>query len=116
MQAVALCAHLPEGPELKGIPILAAALFMNAAFAQRTIPEEPPPAGPAVVPGSPIEVPEWLFPIDPKSLEKNPKPVKLDDVELLEIPDSKEKFTQARINDPFNHRSHSHARAKLENP
>ena len=59
-----------------------------------------PPA--PMVPGSPIPLPEWLFPIDPKSLEKNPKPVKLDDVELLEIPDSKEKFTQARINDPFN--------------
>jgi cytochrome c553 len=50
----------------------------------------------------PIPVPEWLYPIDPKSLEKNPKPVKLDDVEQLEIPDSTQKFTQARINDPFN--------------
>ncbi len=60
-------------------------------------------ADPAPVPaGSPIPVPEWLYPIDPKSLEKNPKPVKLDDVELLEIPESKEKFTQARINNPFN--------------
>ena len=49
-----------------------------------------------------IPVPEWLFPIDPKSLEKNPKPANLDDVELLEIPDSDQKFTQARINDPFN--------------
>ncbi|HEU5135682.1 MAG TPA: c-type cytochrome [Steroidobacteraceae bacterium] len=60
-------------------------------------------ADPAPVPaGAPIPVPEWLFPIDPKSLEKNPKPVKLDDVELLEIPDSTQKFTLARINDPFN--------------
>jgi cytochrome c553 len=83
-----------EGYELKGISILCAALFMNAAIAAD------PPA--PMVSGSPIPVPEWLFPIDPKSLEKNPKPVKLDDVELLEIPDSKEKFTQARINDPFN--------------
>jgi len=87
---------------LKGISILCAALFMSAAIAQRVVPEEPPAAGPAVAPGTPIPIPEWLFPIDPKSLEKNPKPVKLDDVELLEIPDSKEKFTQARINDPFN--------------
>jgi cytochrome c553 len=91
-----------EGHELKRISIFCAALFMNAAVAQRTIPEEPPPATPPVVPGSHIEIPEWLFPIDPKSLEKNPKPVKLDDVEMLDIPDSKVKFTQARINDPFN--------------
>ena len=70
-----------------------AALSLHGAFA----------ADPAPVPaGSPIPVPEWLYPIDPKSLEKNPKPVKLDDVELLEIPDSPQKFTQARINDPFN--------------
>jgi cytochrome c553 len=81
-----------EGYDLKGISILCAALFVNTAMAA-----DPPP-----VAGSAIPVPEWLFPIDPKSLEKNPKPVKLDDVELLEIPDSKEKFTQARINDPFN--------------
>ena len=62
-------------------------------------------AAPEPVPvpaGSPIPVPEWLYPIDPKSLEKNPKPVKLDDVEQLEVPDSSQKFTQARINDPFN--------------
>ena len=71
----------------------AVAASCNAAFA----------ANPAPIPdGSPIPVPEWLYPIDPKSLEKNPKPVKLDDVEQLEIPDSTQKFTQARINDPFN--------------
>jgi cytochrome c553 len=90
---------------LKRISILCAALFVTAvttAIAQRVMPPEPPAAAPTVAPGTPIPVPEWLFPIDPKSLEKNPKPVKLDDVELLEIPDSKEKFTQARINDPFN--------------
>ena len=74
---------------------------MNAAIARETIPEEPPPptAGPA--PGTPIAASGLAVPVDPKSLEKNPKPVKLDDVELLKIPDSK-KFTQARINDPFN--------------
>ena len=72
---------------------VAAALSFNPAFA----------ADPAPVPaGSPIPVPEWLYPIDPKSLEKNPKPVKLDDLVLLEVANSKEKFTQARINDPFN--------------
>jgi len=51
---------------------------------------------------SPIELPEWLFPIDPKSIKPPPNPPKLDDKELLDIPDSTEKFTQARINDPFN--------------
>jgi cytochrome c553 len=90
-----------EGDELKGISILCAALFMSAVMAADP-PAAAPAAKPAMVPGSPIAVPEWLFPIDPKSLEKNPKPVKLDDVEQLEIPDSKQKFTQARINDPFN--------------
>jgi cytochrome c553 len=51
---------------------------------------------------TPIEPPEWLFPIDPDSLVPDPKPVKLDDVEPLSVPDSTEKFTLARINDPFN--------------
>lgn len=50
----------------------------------------------------PLPTPEWLFPIDPVSLIKNPPPVKHDDQEPLEIPDSSEKFTAARINDPFN--------------
>ena len=58
----------------------------------------PPPAATSVK----IEVPDWLFPIDPKSIKPNPNPPKLDDKELLEIPDSREKFTLARINDPFN--------------
>ena len=84
-----------EGFELKGIRILCAALLISA----RVLAADPEPA---IAPGSPIPLPEWLFPVDPKSLEKNPKPVKLDDVELLDIPDSDQKFTQARINDPFN--------------
>jgi cytochrome c553 len=50
----------------------------------------------------PIEAPEWLFPIDPKSIKPDPNPPKLDDVELLDIPGSDQKFTLARINDPFN--------------
>jgi cytochrome c553 len=53
--------------------------------------------------------PEWLFPIDDDTLRaarrppsKQPKePVKYDDVELLTIPDSDQKLTLARINDPF---------------
>lgn len=51
--------------------------------------------------GTPIELPEWLFPIDPKSIHPNPNPPKLDDVEPLSIPESTEKFTAARINDLF---------------
>jgi cytochrome c553 len=60
-----------------------------------------PPSTPTPSP-TPLEIPDWLFPIDPASLVPNPKPPKLDDVELLAIPDSTEKFTLARINDPFN--------------
>jgi cytochrome c553 len=89
---------------LKGI-LVASTLTCAAAFlnVSAVFAADPPAAAPPVIaPGAPIPIPEWLFPIDPKSLEKNPKPVKLDDVELLEIPDSKVKFTQARINDPFN--------------
>jgi cytochrome c553 len=51
---------------------------------------------------SPIEAPEWLFPIDPKSIKPDPKAPKPDDVELLGIPGSDQKFTMARISDPFN--------------
>ena len=50
-----------------------------------------------------IPYPDWLFPIHPDSLLPPPKtPPKLDDVEQLGIPDSKQKYTLARINDPFN--------------
>jgi len=89
---------------LKGIGIFCAALLISVQVLAADPPavETPAKAEPAIAPGSPIPLPEWLFPIDPKSLEKNPKPVKLDDVELLDIPDSDQKFTQARINDPFN--------------
>jgi cytochrome c553 len=61
-----------------------------------------PAAAPAAPTTGPIEVPEWLFPIDPKSIKPNPNPPKLDDVELLDIPGSDQKYTLARINDPFN--------------
>ena len=81
---------------MKGISILCTALLLAAA---RAMAADPPPVTPRP---APIPLPEWLFPVDPKSLEKNPKPVKLDDVELLDVPDSDQKFTQARINDPFN--------------
>ena len=53
--------------------------------------------------GAIMEWPEWLFPIYPPSLKKPPAtPPKLDDVELLTLPDSTEKFTAARIGDTFN--------------
>jgi cytochrome c553 len=64
-------------------------------------------ASPAATTQTPADLlPEWLFPIDPDSLVK-PRPnappaPKPDDVELLGIPDSTEKFTRARINDQFN--------------
>lgn len=86
---------------MKGTSFFCIALLFTAARA--ALAAEPSSAAETeVAPGSPIPLPEWLFPVDPKSLEKNPKPVKLDDVELLDIPGSDEKFTQARINDPFN--------------
>lgn len=53
-------------------------------------------------PAPPIEPPEWLFPIDPKSIKPDPNAPKPDDVELLDVPGSDQKFTMARINDPFN--------------
>jgi cytochrome c553 len=53
-----------------------------------------------------IPYPDWLFPIDEAQLLafKNPPktPPKLDDVELLSIPGSSQKYTLARINDKFN--------------
>jgi cytochrome c553 len=69
-----------------------------SSLAQAAEPAKPPPSAAM----TPLEIPEWLFPIDPNSLIKNAPPVKHDDQELLEIPDSTEKFTAARINDPFN--------------
>jgi cytochrome c553 len=64
------------------------------------------PSKPAAAGATPAPLPEWLFPIDPDSLIRPrpnaPPPPKLDDVELLGIPDSTEKYTLARINDLFN--------------
>jgi len=63
-----------------------------------TPPEAKKPAGDVAIP-----YPDWLFPINPDSLLPPPKtPPKLDDVEQLGIPDSKQKYTLARINDQFN--------------
>jgi cytochrome c553 len=67
-------------------------------------PAKPESAAEPAVP-NPL-LPEWLFPIDPDSLIKPrpnaPPPPKLDDVELLGIPDSTQKYTRARINDLYN--------------
>jgi cytochrome c553 len=73
----------------------------NPATAKPAVPPKP------TAPEAPSDLlPEWLFPIDPDSLIKPrpnaPPPPKLDDVELLGIPDSTEKYTLARINDQFN--------------
>jgi cytochrome c553 len=69
-------------------------------------PAAAPATGTATAQTPPDLLPEWLFPIDPDSLVKPrpnaPPPPKLDDVELLGIPDSTEKYTRARINDSFN--------------
>jgi cytochrome c553 len=58
---------------------------------------------PAPAATTPMEWPEWLFPIHPPSLKKPPAtPPKLDDAEPLGIPESAQKFTAARIGDTFN--------------
>lgn len=55
-----------------------------------------------------IEYPDWLFPHPPKEEPAPAKPAKPDpnapkpEEELLDIPDSNEKFTLTRINDAFN--------------
>jgi cytochrome c553 len=62
------------------------------------------PAAPAAQ--AKIPYPAWLFPIDEAQLLafRNPPktPAKLDDVELLSIPGSRQQYTLARINDKFN--------------
>ena len=71
-----------------------ASMFLLTAEAQT-----PPATSPAA---TVMEWPEWLFPIHPPSLKKPPATApKLDDTELLGIPDSAQKFTAARIADPF---------------
>jgi cytochrome c553 len=86
-------------------------LSLLAAASQAADPPKPAPA-PATPAMTPIEYPDWLFPLIPKAAPganqppapKPPeaKPAAPEEEELLEIPDSTEKFTQSRINDPFN--------------
>jgi cytochrome c553 len=79
------------------------ALMIGLAASAQT-PAAPPPAPAAAAPTAAVpEWPEWLFPIHPPALKKPPAtPPKLDDVELLTIPASTEKFTAARIGDIHN--------------
>lgn len=96
-----------------GISVAALAL-LAVGFAQSPGPGPAPPGAVAApVPAmTPLAVPDWLFPLVPKALpppppDKNapkpdPKAPKPEDTELLEIPESTEKFTRSRINDPFN--------------
>jgi cytochrome c553 len=85
------------------------ALACAHPFANRALADAAPPAAapatqsvPTDTPKASIDLPEWLFPIDPKSIRPDPNPPKLDDTELLDVPDSSQKYTLARINDPFN--------------
>lgn len=74
------------------------ALFASVAGAQAPAPASAGAPAAANAIASSVEWPEWLFPIHPPSLKKPPAPpAKLDDAELLTIPDSREKFTAARI-------------------
>jgi len=97
-----------------GLVFMAAALAADPPKAPVAAPASAaPPAVPAAA-LTPLEVPDWLFPHPPKQLPPPPppKPVKgekpkppepkPEDTELLDIPDSTEKFTLARINDAFN--------------
>ncbi|HEX6636585.1 MAG TPA: hypothetical protein VF033_02915, partial [Steroidobacteraceae bacterium] len=65
--------------------------------------ETPAPAPASAM--TPIEYPEWLFPLPPKepapAAAPATKPAAEPEPELLDIPDSTEKFPLARINDPF---------------
>jgi cytochrome c553 len=84
---------------VNGIRVLGWAVLLVGMSATQAADPAPKPAAESK---AAIEPPEWLFPIDPKSIRPDPNPPKVDDKELLEIPGSKEKFTLARINDPFN--------------
>jgi cytochrome c553 len=89
-----------------------ACMLEGASFAQAPAAPAASAPAPALPAMTPLEVPDWLFPLIPKAPpapppDKNapkpdPKAPKPEDTELLEIPDSTEKFTKSRINDPFN--------------
>jgi cytochrome c553 len=89
---------------------LAACLAMAANCLAQTTAAPAPAAAVAPAALTPIEQPAWLFPLIPRAAAEaeTPKPGAAkaaptpEDTELLEIPDSTEKFTRTRINDPFN--------------
>jgi cytochrome c553 len=90
-----LCAVKSRTPWSARIAAGCALLAASVVLAQNA--PKPPPA---------IPYPDWLFPIDEEVLkaQKRPPPKeapKLDDTELLTIPDSDQKYTLARINNPF---------------
>lgn len=91
---------------------LAPVLCLAAGLAAAADPPKPAAATPAPPAMVRIEYPDWLFPLIPKA-DPTPapapaKPAKPDpdapkpEEELLDIPDSTEKFPLSRINDPFN--------------
>jgi cytochrome c553 len=88
-----------------------ALLCASHSFAQTPAakPADPKAAAAPALPA--IEQPDWLFPHPPKPLPapavkpsepKKPAEPKPAEEELLDIPDSTEKFPLSRINDPFN--------------
>jgi cytochrome c553 len=90
---------------------LAACLAITAAGMAQTPAAAPAPAAatvsaPATGALTPIEQPDWLFPLIPRAAAEAEMPkataARPEAEELLEIPDSSEKFTRSRINDPFN--------------
>ncbi len=100
------------------IQLVLAVLCVSGTKVQAQTPATPKPADPkaAAAPAlPPIEQPDWLFPHPPKPLpaaavkpveprkpaEPKPAPKPVEE-ELLDIPDSTEKFPLSRINDPFN--------------
>ena len=102
---------------LTRLAALVAAFCIAASVARAADPPKPTPssAGPSSPPAmTPIEYPDWLFPLIPKADPPAPpapavtKPTKPDpkapkpEEELLDIPDSTEKFPLSRINDAFN--------------
>jgi cytochrome c553 len=100
--------------------LLAACCVFQALAAVAQAPKPTPAPAPAVK----IPYPEWLFPIDQEALaaikkaarleaakaaaakpaapKPKPEPPPPEDTELLSIPESSQKYTQTRINDPFN--------------
>lgn len=86
---------------------LAPVLCLATGLAWAADPPKPATAAPPAM--TPIEYPDWLFPLIPKAdPAPAPPPAKPDpaapkpEEELLDIPDSTEKFPLSRINDPFN--------------